>query len=282
MSDAIRQAAVAAAKKIGERLHAGQPIWSEDVADIIERAMRKLCVQPAPIAGEEDYVAWCRYTEHSIVTCDSDDPGAFKVYRGPRQVPEETVSSPAHQAWLRERQKQDPLDPQPIEVEEELVKLVDQIESALVPSGTCWPGFNYAKAREETKAHIRAYVAERTDAATLAEHKSHVEYENELYATLVDPVAEGPIKEAEMRKQLLESARWYRQHVYDLETQLNAVAERVREAVEAEREACAQDAYGTAFRCHAKDDIDFNSGCVQKRVGIVAAIRARSKTEAER
>jgi len=50
MSDAIRQAAVAAAKKIGERLHAGQPIWSEDVADIIERAMRKLCVQPAPIA----------------------------------------------------------------------------------------------------------------------------------------------------------------------------------------------------------------------------------------
>ena len=60
------------------------------------------------------------------------------------------------------------------------------------------------------------------------------------------------------------------------------VAERVREAVEAEREACAQDAYGTAFRCHAKDDIDFHSGCVQTRDGIVAAIRARSKTEAER
>ena len=46
--------------------------------------------QPAPIAGEGDYVAWCRYTEHSIVTCDSDAPGAFKVYRGPRQVPKET------------------------------------------------------------------------------------------------------------------------------------------------------------------------------------------------
>jgi hypothetical protein len=60
------------------------------------------------------------------------------------------------------------------------------------------------------------------DAATMAEHKSHVDFENELYATLVDPLADGPIKEAEMRKQLLESARWYRQHVYDLEMQVNA------------------------------------------------------------
>ena len=63
---------------------------------------------------DEDYVAWCRYTEHSIVTCDSDAPGAFKVYRGPRQVPEETVSSEAHQRWMSERKKQDPLNPQPI------------------------------------------------------------------------------------------------------------------------------------------------------------------------
>ena len=63
---------------------------------------------------DEDYVAWCRYTEHSIVTCDSDAPGAFKVYRGPRQVPEETVSSEAHQQWMSERKKQDPLNPQPI------------------------------------------------------------------------------------------------------------------------------------------------------------------------
>lgn len=29
----------------------------------------------------DDYVAWCRYTKNSIVTCDSDAPGAFKVYR---------------------------------------------------------------------------------------------------------------------------------------------------------------------------------------------------------
>lgn len=27
------------------------------------------------------HVAWCRYTERSIVTCDSDAIGAFRVYR---------------------------------------------------------------------------------------------------------------------------------------------------------------------------------------------------------
>ena len=33
----------------------------------------------------EDYVAWCRFTGNNgpIVTCDSDAPGAFKVYRRP-------------------------------------------------------------------------------------------------------------------------------------------------------------------------------------------------------
>jgi|SRR6267142_1693854 len=65
------------------------------------------------------------------------------------------------------------------------------------------------------------------DDATLAEHKSHVEFESELYATLVDPVAEGSIKEAEMRKQLLEQARWYRQRVYDLETERQKVRREV-------------------------------------------------------
>jgi hypothetical protein len=57
--------------------------------------------------------------------------------------------------------------------------------------------------------------------AMMMEHRSHIEFENQLYATLVDPVGEGSIKEAEMRKRLLESARWYRQHVEDLENQLN-------------------------------------------------------------
>lgn len=34
------------------------------------------------VEDDKDYVAWCRYTENgSIVTCDSDAPKAFKVYR---------------------------------------------------------------------------------------------------------------------------------------------------------------------------------------------------------
>jgi hypothetical protein len=33
---------------------------------------------------EDNYVAWCRYTERgAIVTCDSDASKAFKVYRHP-------------------------------------------------------------------------------------------------------------------------------------------------------------------------------------------------------
>ena len=68
--------------------------------------------------------------------------------------------------------------------------------------------------------------------ATLAEHKSHLDFENELYATLVDPVAEGSIKEAEMRKQLLEQARWYRQRVQDLETKQPASQPDLRSALE--------------------------------------------------
>ena len=56
-------------------------------------------------------------------------------------------------------------------------------------------------------------------------------------------------------------------------------AERVKEAVEGEREACAKVAYKTPFRCHAEDDGDFHSGCVQTRDGIVDAIRSRGDKE---
>lgn len=31
--------------------------------------------------NDNNYVAWLRYTEKSIVACDSDSPKAFKVYR---------------------------------------------------------------------------------------------------------------------------------------------------------------------------------------------------------
>lgn len=38
------------------------------------------CPKP-PLPTQDDYVAWCRYTGRSIVTCDSDAEGAFRVYR---------------------------------------------------------------------------------------------------------------------------------------------------------------------------------------------------------
>jgi hypothetical protein len=55
---------------------------------------------------------------------------------------------------------------------------------------------------------------------------------NELYATLVDPVAEGVIKEAEMRKQLLESTRWYRQRVHDLDGVREKARDFIRDLVD--------------------------------------------------
>src|SRR5258705_13862571 len=36
-----------------------------------------------PPSQEDIYVAWCRYTNKTIQTCDSDAPHAFKVYRWP-------------------------------------------------------------------------------------------------------------------------------------------------------------------------------------------------------
>lgn len=45
---------------------------------------------------EDDYVAWCRFTGNNgpIVTCDSDAPGAFRVYRHPAQAQREEAPKP--------------------------------------------------------------------------------------------------------------------------------------------------------------------------------------------
>jgi hypothetical protein len=49
------------------------------------------CGTPA-LASADNYVAWCRYKGKSIVTCDSDAPKAFKVYRHPATA---SVEAPA-------------------------------------------------------------------------------------------------------------------------------------------------------------------------------------------
>ena len=41
-------------------------------------------VDQVPRQETDDYVAWCRYTGTTIVTCDQDALGAFKVYRRER------------------------------------------------------------------------------------------------------------------------------------------------------------------------------------------------------
>ena len=55
----------------------------------VDRQAREKFAKDTKHLHIDDYVAWCRYTKTSIVTCDSDAPGAFKVYRhSGKEVPE--------------------------------------------------------------------------------------------------------------------------------------------------------------------------------------------------
>ena len=69
-------------------------------ASEVDRLQRALAAVPPASEGEDTwgwatsgdtsvedcYVAWCRYTGRSIVTCDSDALDAFKVYRHPTTI----------------------------------------------------------------------------------------------------------------------------------------------------------------------------------------------------
>lgn len=73
-----------------------------EYADKIEARNVKQEYRPKREGSADDYVAWCRYTSTDgdqmgrIVTCDSDAPGAFKIYRAPElsrdPQPEPTIS----------------------------------------------------------------------------------------------------------------------------------------------------------------------------------------------
>lgn len=63
----------------------------------VERAIDELSGQDS-----EDYVAWCRYSGKSIVTCDSDAPRAFKVYRRAALEAARRDSGPTNQVELAE------------------------------------------------------------------------------------------------------------------------------------------------------------------------------------
>jgi hypothetical protein len=54
--------------------------------------------------------------------------------------------------------EQNQVDP-PETDEEKLISIVDQLEAVLVPTGTCWPGFDYAGARKKAKTILRYEIA---------------------------------------------------------------------------------------------------------------------------
>ena len=73
------------------------PKQNQDLMTAVCAEMLRLMVVP----DSEEYVAWCRYTERgAIVTCDSDAPKAFKVYRHPAKWP--VVHDTTSQKWARE------------------------------------------------------------------------------------------------------------------------------------------------------------------------------------
>lgn len=74
----------------------------------------------------------------------------------------------------------------------------------------------------ENRAALDAYVQEKVDRAVLAEHKNHAQFVSELYAILCDPCSDGDeVNEAQCFAAVMESAKWSRQHIHDLEMQLN-------------------------------------------------------------
>jgi hypothetical protein len=101
-STATNSAAVEAAKEIDGYLSrtiyiAITSFARSDIAAIISKHFPPT-EAAIPAVSEDDYVAWCRYTYDesgsikSIVTCDSDAKGAFKVYRA---VPDSTARANA-------------------------------------------------------------------------------------------------------------------------------------------------------------------------------------------
>ena len=93
MSDAIRQAAEGTALEISGTTFSGLLRERQSkLADIIERAMRKLCVQPAPIAGEGELIT---LISHALAGTSVD-------YR--QKISERLL--PAFRAYVAERVKE--------------------------------------------------------------------------------------------------------------------------------------------------------------------------------
>jgi len=122
---------------------------------------------------------------------------------------------------------------------------------------------------QEKMAEILAAAFEESDARFAAHTKAVEEFLNELYATLVDPLAEGAMTVAEMKAELLQAARRDREFIHNLpgpseiaeligqhETSYQAVIHNADPAL------CA---YAWSCRCGAKHEQAIDFSCCHKK-----------------
>lgn len=139
----------------------------------------------------------------------------------------------------------------------------------------------YHVAMSEYKKAIRALNKEATEAferyvqrAVETEHANHVEFASDIYSTLIDPCAEGTIKEADLFAQCLKAATDQRQLIQDLMEQVTAarndVQGRVLEAREAEAKWWAAENYH-----HAHGPFSANCSRCQRLAAIAKELEER-------
>lgn len=85
----------------------------------------------------------------------------------------------------------------------------------------------------ERDAYAMVGFTEAVEAAVMQEHNNHVQMMIDLYSMMIDPCADGTMKESEMFKVLMTAAREHREFAHDRDTY---VQEKVDRAVLAEHD----------------------------------------------
>lgn len=61
--------------------HSARIVRQADAHDALRLALEDAGTKSGEVPPVDCYIGWARFTERSIVFCDSDAPGAFRVYR---------------------------------------------------------------------------------------------------------------------------------------------------------------------------------------------------------
>lgn len=61
--------------------HSGRIVRQADAHDALRLALTDAGAGSGEVPPVDCYIGWARFTERSMVFCDSDAPGAFRVYR---------------------------------------------------------------------------------------------------------------------------------------------------------------------------------------------------------